>query len=136
MTCVLWALGTVFDPPAFLAESSFKPGSTYRKGDLLFPSRPDTQVAPSSGFTVAVSSAGFDDLDGQIRDAIAFLDEHEDELRRLGSFMGVEMVCLNFGVRRTDGAVQTVRFPAELLWRAGALDIELAITHYRIAEPS
>lgn len=136
MTCVLWALGTAFDPAAFLANSLLKPGSTYRKGDLLFPSRPDTQVATSSGFTVAVSTAGFDDLDGQISDAIAFLDEHEDELRRLGRFEGVEMVRLDFGVRRSDGAVQTETFPAELLWRAGALDIELAITHYRIAEPS
>jgi len=136
MTCVLWALGTAFDHAAFLADSPLKPGTIYRKGDALFPSRPDTQVATSSGFSVAVSSAGFDDLNGQISDAIAFLDEHEDELRRLGSFVGVEMVCLNFGVRRRDGAVQTETFPAELLWRAGALDIELAITHYRIAEPS
>ena len=94
------------------------------------------RVASRSGFNLTVSSAGIDDLDGQIRDAIEFLDEHEDELRRLGSFEGVEMVCLHFGVKWDGAAVQTETFPPELLWRAGALDIELAISHYSGAAPS
>jgi hypothetical protein len=136
MTCVLRALGQTFDPQAFLAGSPFRPESRYRRGDPLSPSGADGRVASRSGFNLTVSDAGFDDLPGQIRDAIGFLDEHEDELRRLGSFDGVELVCLHFGVRWQGTAVQTETFPPELLWRAGALDIELAISHYVVAEPS
>ncbi|MEE9263224.1 MAG: hypothetical protein V3V11_02105, partial [Vicinamibacteria bacterium] len=86
-------------------------------------------------FSLTVSHAAFSDLETQISDAILFLDEYEDELRRLGSSDGVEGISLDFGVQRRDVAAQTDVFPSDLLWRAGALDIWIAITHYAIAEP-
>ena len=65
---------------------------------------------------------------------MSFLDEYEEELRRLGRFPGVEGVSLDFGIRWREVAAQTDTFPSDLLWRAGALDISLEITHYMVAE--
>jgi hypothetical protein len=79
---------------------------------------------------VGVSQAELSDLPGQIRDAVRFLSLHEEELQRLGRFEGVESVCIDFAIDRRDVAVQSDVFDAELLWRAGALDIDLVVSHY------
>jgi hypothetical protein len=126
VTCVLRALGTEFDPEAFLAETTFSDATAYHVGD---PGR-GAQGRSGGGFNVTVSEAGFGDLDVQIQEAIAFLDTHEDELRRLGRFPGVQEVEIDFGIEWRDSSPQTDLFPADLLWRAGALDIGLRITHY------
>lgn len=112
--CVLRAVGSEFTPAAFLAESGLRaqPFATPR----------------ASGFNATVSEAGPGDLDGQVRDALRFLAEHEDELQRLGRFAGVEEVCLEFTVPSAGAEGHSALFPAELLWRAGALDIDLVVT--------
>ena len=56
------------------------------------------------------------------------------ELRRLGSFEGVEEVEIDFAVAWRDLAAQSDWFPPELLWRAGALDIALRVSHYLTQE--
>ena len=137
MSAVLRAHGESFDVELFLAESSLKPDNVYQKGASAVPAGADKENGSprrASGFSLTVSHAELTDLETQIREAIIFLDEYEDELRRLGSFDGVEGVSLDFGVKRQDVAVQTDVFPSDLLWRAGALDIWIAITHYSIAE--
>ncbi len=128
MSCVLRASGTDFDPEAFLAESELSVGANpvYRRGEP----RPGDGEWQSSGFQVSVSEAELSDLPGQIRDAVRFLSRHEEELQRLGRFEGVESVCIDFALERTDVAVQSDVFDAELLWRAGALDIDLVVSHY------
>ena len=77
-----------------------------------------------------MSEAELSDLPAQIRDAVRFLSRHEEELQRLGRFEGVESVCLDFAIERRDIAVQSDVFDADLLWRAGALDIDLVVSHY------
>lgn len=121
--------GTDFDPEAFLVESELRAGANpiYRRGEPR-PGGRDTWQ--SSGFHVAVSDAELSDLRGQIRDAVRFLSLYEEELQRLGRFEGVEAVCLDFAIDRKDVAVQSEVFDAELLWRAGALDIDLVVSHY------
>jgi len=136
MSCVLRAHGESFQVREFLEKSFLQPDTVYEKGDPIVTSKQNGSRQPSSGFTVFVSQAGFSDLEGQIREATSFLDEYEDELRRLGSFAGVEGMSLDFGVQWREASVQTDVFPADLLWRAGALDIWLAVTHYFIAEPN
>jgi hypothetical protein len=115
-SCFLRAIGETFDVRRFLADSTLRP-----------------DVHPK-GFNLAVGQAGFDDLPGQVREAMAFLDVYEDELRRLSAFEGVDQVFLDFGLRLRDVAAQTDVLPAELLWRAGALDIDITVTHYAIAD--
>jgi hypothetical protein len=134
VSCVLRAIGTLFDVDAFLADSALDVETPFRHGESQFCGLPGGAKHAASGFNVRVSDAGVDDLPGQIRDALWFLSEYEDELRRLGSFPGLEAVCLDFAVRRREGPMQNDLFPAELLWRAGALDIDLMVTHYAIAE--
>lgn len=132
MSCVLRAHGASFQVHEFLEKSSLRPDTIYQKGDPMTAGKKNGSRRPASGFTVAVSQADFSDLEGQIREAILFLDEYEEELRRLGSYSGVEGVSLDFGVEWRTASVQTDVFPADLLWRAGALDIWLAVTHYFI----
>jgi hypothetical protein len=134
MSCVLRAIGRVFDVDAFLADSPLAADPAFHRGEPQLAGLAEAEKHSASGFNLRVSAADFDDLAGQVRDALVFLNEHEEELRRLGSFPGVEEVCLDFALRRRAGAVQSDLFPAELLWRAGALDIDLIVTHYAIAE--
>jgi hypothetical protein len=134
MSCVLRAIGEAFDVEGFLAESPLRPEAVYRKGDRLFASVAQSPLRSDSGFNLTVSTAGMDDLAGQVRDAVAFLDEREDELRRLGAYDGVDAVGLDFGLRRRDVAAQSDLLPAELLWRAGALDIDITVSHYAVAD--
>lgn len=132
MSCVLRAIGTTFDVDAFLADSGLRPQALFHRGEARLPGVPGAPTWSASGFNVGVSEEGFLDLAPQVRDAGRFLNEHEDELRRLGAFPGVEEVCLDFGIARKDAAMQSDVFPADLLWQAGALDIDLVVTHYAV----
>src|SRR5262245_43520894 len=127
MSCVLRAGGIEFDTEAYLAGSPFTHATRYRRGDPALSG--SSTLSRNSGFNVTVSDANLSDLATQIDEAIAFLDEHEDELRRLGRFEGVEEIEIEFAVAWHDLATQTDWFPPELLWRAGALDIALRVTH-------
>jgi hypothetical protein len=128
MACVLRAIGTTFDVDAFLRDSELPADPAFHKGEPRDHARPDGPRKGASGFNVTVSRSGLDDLEGQVTDATHFLNEYEDELRRLGAFEGVEEVCLDFAVERRDVAGGSDLFPAGLLWRAGALDIDLVVT--------
>jgi hypothetical protein len=130
---VLRAIGRDFDVDEFLKETPLPPGAVFHRGE---PRQPGGGKRAASGFNAPVSEAGLDDLDTQLQDATHFLREHEDELRRLGRFPGVEEVCLDFGIARRAGAAQSDLFPADLLWQAGALDIDLVVTHFSVAEGS
>jgi hypothetical protein len=133
MTCILRAIGQDFDPTSFLADSELKGATPFHRGDAMPAAAGEGQRGTVSGFNLPISEVDFDDLEIQIQDALHFLRRHEDELRRLAGFPGVEEVCLDFGLPRPDVAVQTDVFPAELLWQVGALDIDLVVTHYAVA---
>jgi hypothetical protein len=130
----LRAIGAHFEVDAFLADADFVAEATFHQGEPRLAGVPGDAPHVASGFSVRVSAANANDLPGQVRDALVFLNEHEDELRRLGSFAGLEEVFLEFAISRREGPVQTAIFPAELLWRAGALDIDLVVSHYAMLE--
>jgi hypothetical protein len=121
-----------FDTEAYLAASPFTQVTRYRRGEPRWPAF--AQISRTSGFNLTISEADMGDLATQIDEAIAFLDEHEDELRRLGRFEGVEEIEIDFAVEWRDLATQSDWFPPELLWRAGALDIALRVTHYLVQQ--
>jgi hypothetical protein len=121
-----------FDTEAYLAGSPFKRATRYRRGEPRWPAF--EQASRMSGFNVTISEADMGDLATQIDEAIAFLDEHEDELRRLGRFEGVEEIEIDFAVEWRELSTQSDWFPPELLWRAGALDIALRVTHYLVQQ--
>ena len=130
MSCVLRAIGRSFDVDAFLSASTIAADAVFHRGEPRAPEKPDGEKRTASGFNARIGESDMDDLEGQLQDAVHFLVEHGDELRRLGSFDGVEEVCLEFAIRRRAGAVQSDVFPADLLWRAGALDLDLVVTHF------
>lgn len=133
MRCLLRAHGEGFDVTAFLSDSPLRPDEVYNKGDALEAGQDNGATRTASGFSLVLSRAGFD-LEAQVREAIAFLDEYEDELRRLGSFPGVDAMSIDFGIAWREAAAQADVFPSDLLWRAGALDIWLAVTHYPVVD--
>jgi hypothetical protein len=129
VSCILRAIGTDFDVDAFLQDSTLADAAVFHRGESKTPGVEDGARRAASGFNVEIGK-GLEDLGLRVQAARRFLREQEDELRRLGSFDGVEEICLDFGIRRRAGAAQTDVFPADLLWQAGALDIDLVVTHY------
>lgn len=135
MSCVLRAWGEAFDVAAFCAKSPLQPNAVYERGDPVPSGSSQGSVRRFSGFNLTVSDATLDELEIQVLEAIGFLDEYEEELRRLGSYPGVEGMSLDFAIGwRGEVVAQTSTFPSELLWRAGALDLSLQITHYSVTE--
>jgi hypothetical protein len=74
----------------------------------------------------------WDDLAGQVADARRFLAQHKTDLELLRTFPGVEHLELDFPthlrIGTNDVAVQSDRFPSDLLLAAGTLGIGLALT--------
>lgn len=133
MSCVLRVSGRNFDIDSFVSRSSFKPLIIFRRGQRRFQ---NSTITPEeeSGMNVSVSEREFADLPGQITDAIQFLTENADELKRLRTLDDVEQVALDFPIQRRDVAVQRDCFPATLLALMGELQIALIISKY--PEPS
>jgi len=128
--CVLRATGRSFEPRAFLAGSKLTPFMVYRLGDPEHRGRTHS----TSGFRVDVSRRDGSDLDGQIEDAIAFLETHRVDLERLATADGIEDIRLDFPVdlRIEEGKVcaQFEYFPPALLSKAGELGLGLEVSLY------
>ena len=131
MSCVLRIGGSDFDLDAFFQSSSLIPCAVFRKGK---PRSSDPKLSrkvhETSGANIDVSSKEFDDLAGQITDAIHFLKKNQSEIERLRQFAGVEGVTLDFALERDDGFVRSYELPAELLRLAGRLDISIELSVY------
>jgi hypothetical protein len=131
--CVLRARGSTFAVDEFLAESSLQPITVFHRGQKQSSkSRPVT----ASGFHADVSEADFSNLQGQIADAVQFVEQNQDELARLVGFPGIENVSVDFGIEERDVAAQSERFPPNLLRIMGSLGIWLEFTLYPCQEPS
>jgi hypothetical protein len=90
----LIAHGETFDVDAFLATTTLRPGSLWRRGDqrrsACFESR-----HPTSGIEFDLGDGLSVPLSEQEGIAIAYLQEHRDELRALGQFPGVRVFILS-----------------------------------------
>jgi hypothetical protein len=132
--CVLRARGSDFDVDRFLSASTIQPCKVYRKGEprLLASRQPEKRVHAASGFHADVSTMDWDDLAGQVADARRFLARYKPDLELLRTFPGVEHLELDFPthlrIGTNDVAVQSDRFPSDLLLAAGTLGIGLALT--------
>jgi len=117
--CVLRVSGKKFNPAKYLATSSLKPYSMFRSG---------------GGFNVDVSRSSWENLAGQVDDAIVFLKKHRRTLARLRSIPEVEDIRLDFPldlrIDRKEVLVQFDYFPAALVSLAGALGCGLELSIY------
>lgn len=82
----------------------------------------------NSGFSLDVSESS--NLQTEISDAIAFLDQNESELKRLQNFPGVENMRFDFGHYQRAVIAQFDYFPPSLISRAGRLGIGIEISLY------
>ena len=134
MGCILRLTGSNLAVDDLLAISTLKPYRVDRKGG---PGPLKSSPARArSGAHFSVSDRGFDDLAGQITDAIAYLEVNDAAIRRLAGFPGVESAVLDFGIEWRDVAAQFDHFPSRLLLLAGSLGLGLDLSHYPLAEPS
>ncbi len=133
MSCVLRAKGSDFLVDRFLEGSELIPCDVYQKGEPRSPAnKPQGNAHESSGLHVEISEADFDNLQGQIEDAISFMKQHKSELERLCKFPGVKGVCLDFGIAKRDVVAQYDYFPPELLYLAGSLGIGIELSQYPV----
>ena len=84
---------------------------------------------------IDVSKADFEDLPGQVRDAITFLETNAEALRDLIDRAVSSEPVLDFGVAERDVAVQVDRLPAKLLKLAGDLGMGIELSRYGLAAP-
>ena len=132
MSCVLRAAGVSFDVDAFCVNSELPVIAKHHAGDQR---RPGAPPSTRSSINVRVSDAAFDNLAQQVEEAVVFLEQYANEVRRLVAFQGVEGVELDFGMRRRDVAAQTDSFPARLVSLAGGLGVGITVSQYEI-EPA
>jgi len=128
MSCILRIGGTDLKPDDLLRESGLVAYRIDRKGELgLLKNRGPHQ---KSSVHVEVSSAGFDDLPGQVADAMTFLRAKESGLRAVVAFPGVEWAQLDFGVDHADVAIDSKYLKPELLVLAGGLGLGIELSIY------
>ncbi len=131
MSCIFHVGGVDFDIDACLRECRFDPCGVYRKGETH---GKRGRIRAHSGFDIDVSQADWDDLNGQVADAIRFLKANRAELRKLMDFPGIEGRTLDFPIWQRDIMLQRDYLPPELLRLAGELEIGIVISRYGIAE--
>lgn len=132
MSCVLRASGIYFDVDEFLKTSTLDVLTAFRCGAVQFPISSITRRSEYSGMSVSVSTRETSDLNGQIEDAISFLSENDQELKRLRNFPGLERIDLDFPVEDRDLVYQRDGFPHQLLSLLGSLRIGLIISRHPV----
>ncbi len=131
MGVILRVSGVNFDVDACLRECQLETYGAHRKGETY---GKRGRVRQHSGFGVDVSQVDWDDLRGQIADAILFLKAHREELRKLLDFPGIEGRTLDFPIWERDAAVQFDYFPPQLLRLAGELEIGIELSRYATSD--
>jgi hypothetical protein len=132
MSCLLRVEGVEFDIDEFIARSGLSARNcrVFRKGAAMFPvTQPNGRVEEVSRVNIKVSTAKSDDLQSQIKDAIAFLQENKQEIESLCGYAGVEFAGLDFAVDLPD-ELDSNFFPPELLNLAGGLGLSVELTYY------
>jgi hypothetical protein len=131
MSCVLRVSGKNFDARAYAQRSRLPIATVHVRGEPRLPrTRPSGERHKTSGVVIDVSSADFESLKRQIKQAIRFLAAHRSALRGLRRVVGVETITLDFGVADRPVAAQFDYFPPELITAAGSLGIGLEISRY------
>jgi len=96
--------------------------------------RPNARPCATSGISFGVSDAGFDDLDVQQRDAIAFLAAHAHVLAQLREAPGVTRGCLDFGIAMRNVVAQTDGFEPALIQLVAPLGLALVLSQYPVGK--
>jgi hypothetical protein len=118
------ASGLSFDVDRYLAGSPFKAMAVFRKGDVPPKNNPERKPRPDSGFVVLISGDQELGLSQQLKEALAFLDRHEAELRAVRK-VGVDNMLLDLSIQVADKMQQAEYLPPELIIALGRLGMGL-----------
>lgn len=129
MGCILAFVGPDANVEQLLALSPVEPVSVWRRGEPLS-SRPGSRVAVTSGVTLRISDAEFEELEEQQADAIQFLNEHCQALQAMRRVEGVESARVDFGIAMRSVIVQSDTFPADLIAAVAKVGCSLDLTQY------
>lgn len=129
MGCILSFNGPDADVAQLLALSPVEPVRARRRGEPLS-SRPNSRLAVTSGITLHISDAEFEELEQQQADAIRFLHDHDQALQAMRKVEGVESACVDFGIAMRSVIVQSDTFPAELMAALAKLGCSMELTQY------
>ena len=123
-------LGECFDPNAALASSPLLEfADIQRKGESTGLSR--DPVCETSGLQIWIGGDETAGLEEQIVEALHFLREDAQEIRRLRDYPGVDYARLRFGDRWPEGiAAHYPRLPSELLLACGELGLDIVLSQY------
>lgn len=136
MPCNLVILGKNLDIDTFIAKSKLRGYSKHYKGQPMFKSKPQGKQLTHSRIATQTSSAGFNNLDKQIKDTIKYLKRHGDKLNLIRETKEVELAILDFGIDlRIDNKkilLQSDRFPNQLLKLAGDIGLGIELSIYPI----
>ena len=82
MSCVLHFFGDSADVAELQRLCPTEPCNVFRKGEPTS-DRPNARLARTSGISLVASEAGFDHLELQQLEALAFIKRHHAELRAM-----------------------------------------------------
>ena len=111
--------------------NDFPVASSYDKGEFRN-SRKDS-LCTENHASLDVSEKEWDDLNGQIQDAIKFLDKYKSQIISLSSSIADLSLGLDFPIySKFDGNIIThgIAYPVELVTLAAELKIEIGMTIY------
>jgi hypothetical protein len=116
----------------FVEKSDISIYDSHEKGDpCKFKKRPPKN---DYGFKCSVSDQGFDDFEGQISDAITFLSNHIDELKKLVSQYDIYDIRLDFPIEsrlmKQNLFSQCDFLPPELIKLSGEVGLGIEISQY------
>lgn len=128
MGCILHFVGREADVESLVALSPVEPCNVWRRG-VPRSSRPNSRPAVTSGLTLVVSDAEFEDLEQQA-DAIQFLRAHSSILKNMSEVAGVEHATVDFGIAMRDVVVQSDHFPADLIAALAVAGCGMELTQF------
>ena len=125
MGCVLRVSGTESAIQEVLRDPVFS-------SIAVVPVRVRGENRTQTSANIEVSSAGLNDLPGQIVDALVFLSTYGSKIESCRR-SGIQEVVLDFGVEWKSGmASQTHTLPADLVSLAATLRAAIQVSHYAV----
>ncbi|MCQ6960362.1 hypothetical protein [Mucilaginibacter aquariorum] len=135
MTCILSIIGENFDVDSFIAQCGVKPYGIFYKDQLIHKDLPKSKKNKFSGCSIGVSSAGFDEFNKQVDDAISYLNLNQKNLKLIPSISEIQFATLNFGIEYDiDKFVQSKYLPNTLLTLCADLGIGIELSIYQQTE--
>jgi hypothetical protein len=101
MGCVIHFTGHTVNVDDLVALCPVEPAVAFRKGERTS-NRPNARLCATSGISVCVSDADFEDFEAQKADAVAFLAERQAALTKMRDMPGLQLASIDFWDRHAQ----------------------------------